>query len=158
MGHQTIDLHEGLQSTLIILGHKIRQKEIRVLKEFGSDVPVLQSTANGLNQVWTNLLDNAIDASPQKGHIGIRTWVEGADVCVAIRDDGAGISAGDAARIFEPFFTSKAIGVGTGLGLSIAHKIIVTHFGGDIQFKSQPGNTEFIVRLPQPASEAKPQS
>lgn len=158
IGHQTIDLHEGLQSTVIILGHKIRQKEIRVSKEFGSDVPVLQSTASGLNQVWTNLLDNAIDASPQKGHIGIRTWVEGTDVYVAISDDGPGISEENATRIFEPFFTSKAIGVGTGLGLSIAHKIVTTHFGGDIQFKSQPGHTEFIVRLPQPALETKPQS
>lgn len=149
VGHQTINLHEGLQSTLIILGHKIRQKEIHVSREFGSDVPVLNSIASGLNQVWTNLLDNAIDAAPQKGHIGVRTWIEGPNICVGIRDDGAGISAESAAHIFEPFFTSKAIGVGTGLGLSIANKIVRTHFGGEIDYKSEPGNTEFIVRLPQ---------
>lgn len=149
VGHQTVNLHEGLQSTLIILGHKIRQKEIHVSREFGSDVPILNSTASGLNQVWTNLLDNAIDAAPQKGHIGVRSWVEGPNICVGIRDDGAGISAENAAHIFEPFFTSKAIGVGTGLGLSIANKIIRTHFGGEIDYQSKPGNTEFIVRIPQ---------
>jgi signal transduction histidine kinase len=149
MSHQTIDLHEGLQSTLIILGHKIRQKEIHVSRQFGSDVPILSSTASGLNQVWTNLLDNAIDAAPQKGNIAVRTWVEGGNICVGIHDDGAGVSAESAAHIFEPFFTSKAVGVGTGLGLSIADKIVRTHFGGEIDYHSQPGNTEFIVRLPQ---------
>ncbi len=149
IGQQTIDVHESLQGTLVILGHKIRQKEIHVAKEFSPDLPKLQVTATGLNQVWTNLLDNAIDASPQQGHITVRTWMEGTNMCVGIRDDGPGIPEEHRPHIFEPFFTSKPVGVGTGLGLSIAHKIVKTSFGGEIRFESQPGSTEFIVQLPQ---------
>ncbi len=148
MGQQTIDLHESLQSTLIILGHKLRHKELHVSKEFSPDLPAVQLKAAGLSQVWTNLLDNAIDAAPQQGHITIRTWTEGNDIFVGIRDDGPGISEEHRPHIFEPFYTSKPVGVGTGLGLSIAYKIITLHFGGDIRFESQPGSTEFIVRLP----------
>lgn len=144
---QTIDLHESLQSALIILGYKFRQKEIHISKEFSPDLPPLQK-ASGLSQVWTNLLDNAIDAAPQGGHITIRTWAAGSDLFVGIRDDGAGISEEHQPHIFEPFFTSKPVGVGTGLGLSIAYKIITVHFGGDIRFETRPGSTEFIVRLP----------
>lgn len=150
---QTIDLHESLQSALIILGHKIRQKEIHISKEFSPNLPMLQLKASGLSQVWTNILDNAIDAAPQQGHIAIRTWVDGNDIFVGIRDDGPGISEQHRPHIFEPFFTSKPVGVGTGLGLSIAYKIITVHFGGDIRFESQPGATEFIVRLPQTESD-----
>ncbi len=145
---QTIDLHESLQSALIILGYKFRQKEIHISKEFSPDLPLLQLKASGLSQVWTNLLDNAIDAAPQQGHITIRTWAAGNDLLVGIRDDGAGILEEHQPHIFEPFFTSKPVGVGTGLGLSIAYKIITVHFGGDIRFETQPGSTEFIVRLP----------
>jgi signal transduction histidine kinase len=152
----TIDLHESLQSALIILGHKIRQKEINVSKEFSPNLPPLQLKASGLSQVWTNLLDNAIDAAPEQGHIIVRTWTEDSDVFVGIRDDGPGIPEQHQAHIFEPFFTSKAVGVGTGLGLSIAYKIITAHFDGEIRFESQPGNTEFIVRLPLQACAVTP--
>lgn len=145
---QAIDIHKSLQSALMILGHKIRHKEIQVSKVFGADVPILDSAATGLHQVWMNLLDNAVDAAPEKGHITVRTWVEGTDIFVGVRDDGAGIPAENRPHIFEPFFTSKPEGVGTGLGLSIAHKIVTKHFGGDIGFESEPGKTEFIVRLP----------
>jgi signal transduction histidine kinase len=145
---QAIDLHESLRSALIILGYKFRQKEIHIVKEFSPDLPVLQLKAGGLSQVWTNLLDNAIDAAPQHGNITIRTWTENNDIFVGIRDDGAGIPEEHQPHIFEPFFTSKPVGVGTGLGLSIAYKIISVHFGGDIRFETQPGSTEFIVRLP----------
>ena len=144
-----IDIHKSLQSALMILGHKIRHKEIQVSKMFGADVPILESAATGLYQVWMNLLDNAIDAAPQKGHITVRTWVEGSDVLVSVCDDGAGISEENRKHIFEPFFTSKPEGVGTGLGLSIAYKIATKHFGGNIRFESEPGKTEFIVRLPE---------
>jgi signal transduction histidine kinase len=147
---QSIDVHESLQSALVILGYKIRHKEIYVSREFSSDLPALQVKTGGLSQVWTNLLDNAIDAAPQKGHITIRTWMEGKDILVGIRDDGSGISEEHRPHIFEPFFTSKPVGVGTGLGLSIAYKIITLNFGGDIRFESEPGSTEFIVRLPKP--------
>ncbi len=149
-----IDIHKSLQSVLMILGHKIRHKEIQVSKVFSADVPILESAAAGLHQVWMNLLDNAVDAAPQKGHITVRTWVEGSEVFVSVRDDGAGIPAEDRRHIFEPFFTSKPEGVGTGLGLSIAYKIVTRHFGGDIRFESEPGTTEFIVRLPQHPPEA----
>ena len=141
----------------MILGHKIRHKEIQVSKVFSADVPIMESAATGLHQVWMNLLDNAVDAAPQKGHITVRTWVEGRDIFVSVLDDGVGIPAENRSRIFEPFFTSKAEGVGTGLGLSIAHKIVTTHFGGDIRFESEPGKTEFIVRLPQDAPDAAKQ-
>jgi signal transduction histidine kinase len=108
----------------------------------------MQLKASGLGQVWTNLLDNAIDAAPEGGEIRVRTWTEGEDVLVGIRDNGAGIPENVRERMFEPFFTSKPVGVGTGLGLSIAFKIVAMHFGGYIQFETQPGSTEFIVRLP----------
>jgi len=147
--HQSIDIHESLQSTLIILGYKIRQKEIQIVREFSPDLPALELKASGLSQVWTNLIDNAIDAAPQHGQIVIRTWKKDSDAFVSICDNGAGIPEEHQAHIFEPFFTSKPVGVGTGLGLSIASKIVSMHFGGDIRFESKPGNTEFIIRLPQ---------
>jgi signal transduction histidine kinase len=146
---QEIDLHESLQSTLIILGHKIRQKEIQIVKEFQPDLPKIQVKASGLSQVWTNLIDNAIDASPQGGRIVIRTRADQENIYVTICDNGAGIPEQHRAHIFEPFFTSKEVGVGTGLGLSIAHKIVAVYFGGSIRFESEPGRTEFIVQLPQ---------
>jgi signal transduction histidine kinase len=145
---QAIDIRESLQSALIILGHKIRQKEIQIIREFAEDVPPLEFKASGLSQVWTNLIDNAIDAAPQKGHITVRTWRKDQEIFVGICDDGPGIPDEHKDHIFEPFFTSKPVGVGTGLGLSIAAKIINMHFGGDIRFETQPGRTEFIVRLP----------
>jgi signal transduction histidine kinase len=142
------DLHESLQSTLIILGYKLRQKQINVVKEFNASVPQMQLKASGLGQVWTNLLDNAIDAAPEGGEIRVRTWTEGEDVLVSIQDNGAGIPEQVRERMFEPFYTSKPVGVGTGLGLSIAFKIVAMNFGGTIQFESEPGRTEFVVRLP----------
>ena len=142
------DLHESLQSTLIILGYMLRQKQLHVVKEFNASVPQMQLKASGLGQVWTNLLDNAIDAAPEGGEIRVRTWTEGEDVLVGIRDNGEGIPENIRERMFEPFFTSKPVGIGTGLGLSIAFKIVAMNFGGSIQFESQPGSTEFIVRLP----------
>ncbi|HET9087428.1 MAG TPA: ATP-binding protein [Acidobacteriaceae bacterium] len=154
-GSQSIDVHESLQSTLLILGHKFRQKAIEVTRDFSPDLPLLQVQAGGLHQVWTNLLDNAVDAVPQQGHIVLRTWMEGSEVCVSISDDGPGISAEDQLHLFEPFFTSKPAGVGTGLGLGIAKKIVTSHFGGEIRFTSQPGHTEFIVCLPQNQAVAK---
>lgn len=154
MSCQSIDIHKSLQSALMILGHKIRHKEIQVAKVFSADVPILESAATGLHQVWMNLLDNAVDAAPQRGHITVRTWVEGRDVYVGVLDDGPGIPAEHRPHIFEAFFTSKAEGLGTGLGLNIAQKIATEHFGGDIRFESEPGKTEFIVRLPLDGLEA----
>jgi signal transduction histidine kinase len=158
---QTVDINESIHATLVILAHKMREKEIAVEKDFAANLPPLQSECSGLNQIWTNILDNAIDAVGPKGRIRIRTWEEEtpADpksatakprhyLCISIADDGAGIPLESQPHIFDPFYTTKAVGVGTGLGLGIVHRI-VEQYGGTITFSSIPGNTEFRVRLPQ---------
>lgn len=144
----TVDIHDGLRSTLTILAHKLRPKDLKVDKQLAADVPVIESRGAGLTQVWTNLLDNAVDASPERGTIHIRTWVENGDIAVGIADDGQGIAEENRRRIFDPFFTTKPVGVGTGLGLDIAQRIVVGSYGGKIDFTTEPGRTEFIVRIP----------
>jgi signal transduction histidine kinase len=156
---QAVDVNESLYATLTILGHKFRQKEIVLEKDFAANLPALQCECSGLNQVWTNLLDNAIDAVPQGGHIRIHTWEEETSsdaeaarkprhyLCIAIADDGPGIPLESQPRIFDPFYTTKAVGVGTGLGLGIVQRI-TEQYGGSVTFASEPGNTEFRVRLP----------
>ncbi|QNI32178.1 cyclic nucleotide-binding domain-containing protein [Alloacidobacterium dinghuense] len=143
-----LDIHDTIQSTLTILGHKFRQKQITIEKQFNPDIPVLTTCGSGISQVWTNLLDNAIDASPEPGKITVRTWTEGEWVCVGITDQGAGIAPEHRAKVFEPFFTTKPVGIGTGLGLDIAHRVVTGHYGGQISFASEPGKTEFVVKLP----------
>jgi signal transduction histidine kinase len=145
--HQ-LDVQDSIQSTLVILGHKFRQKELMVEKMFAPSIPPLSTCGVGLSQVWTNLLDNAIDASPQKGTVTVRTWVEGDAVYIAIADKGVGIPEENKKVIFEPFFTTKPTGQGTGLGLDIVRHIVVDKFGGEINVESTPGNTEFTVKLP----------
>ncbi len=150
---QTIDINASIHATLVILGHKLREKQITLNKDFGAGLPTLQTECQGLNQIWTNLLDNAIHAAPQKGTISIRTWAEqaygrtGKDLCILISDNGPGIPAEIQPRIFDPFYTTKPVGVGTGLGLGIVYKIVES-FGGSIHFTSSPGDTEFAVRIP----------
>jgi signal transduction histidine kinase len=157
---QSVDINESIHATLVILAHKIREKQITIEKDFAPDLPVMQSECSGLNQIWTNLLDNAIDAVEQNGHIRIRTSQEenpadpsdsrskvGHSLCIAIADDGAGIPLESQPHIFDAFYTTKAVGVGTGLGLGIVQRI-VEQYGGSVTFSSQPGNTEFRVRLP----------
>jgi signal transduction histidine kinase len=146
--HHELDIHDGLESTLIILGHKLRQKELTVVRRFAANLPQISTTGSGLNQVWTNLLDNAIDAAPQKGVITLSTQLEGSRVLVGVADNGPGIAEEHKAHIFEPFFTTKPAGEGTGLGLDIVHRIVVDQFGGEIQIDSVPGRTEFLVILP----------
>ena len=143
-----VDIHESIQSTLLILGHKLRQKSLTMERDFSGDLPRVHLRAGGLNQVWTNLLDNAIDASPEGGSLSIRTWHEKETVYVAIEDHGSGISAADAQHVFEPFFTTKPVGEGTGLGLDIVHRILDIKLGGTIRFDSVPGRTVFTVGLP----------
>jgi signal transduction histidine kinase len=145
---QLVDVRDTLLSTLTILGHKFRYKQLQVDRDLPTAETKISCTGAGLTQVWTNLLDNAIDAAPEKGHIGVRLWTEGKWVCVGIRDNGPGIPKEHWEHIFEPFYTTKEAGVGTGLGLDIAHRIVVGNFHGDIRFESHPGGTEFIVRLP----------
>lgn len=143
---QEVDVHEGIDSTLTILNHKLKQGMI-VKREYG-DLPRICAYGPQLNQVWTNLIDNAIDATGGKGHVWIRTSQEGDHVLVEIADDGVGIPPDIQSRIFEQFFTTKAVGKGTGLGLDIARRIIAGQHKGEIHFNSQPGHTYFQVRLP----------
>lgn len=149
-----VDVNESIHATLVILGHKLREKQIVVEKDLAAGLPGVTSMCTGLNQIWTNLLDNAIDAVSQGGRVRVKTWMEtrspgapGVDLCVLIGDNGTGIPVEAQPHIFDPFFTTKEVGVGTGLGLGIVHRI-VEQFGGVIRFTSEPGNTEFLVRLP----------
>jgi signal transduction histidine kinase len=153
---QKINVNDSIHATMVILAHKMREKEIVVEKEFGADLPLLSSACSGVNQIWTNLLDNAIDAVPQGGRIGVRTWMEkvGAaasrtrtDLCISVTDNGSGIPLEIQEHIFDPFYTTKAVGVGTGLGLGIIHRI-VEQFDGTIRFSSDQNGTTFVVRLP----------
>jgi signal transduction histidine kinase len=146
-------LHEGINNTLLILNHKLKIKQINVVKEYDEGIPLVAAYGSELNQVWTNLIDNAIDAVPQGGTITIRTYVDNtcidtSTVAVAISDNGTGIPKELQGRIFEPFFTTKGVGKGTGLGLEIAHRIIVSQHKGDIELVSEPGHTTFTVYVP----------
>jgi signal transduction histidine kinase len=145
---ELLDVHESLRSAMVILLHKIKGKGIQLRKELDPALPALQDAGAGLGQVWTNLLDNAIDASPEGGTITVRTWAEGDRVFVGIADQGPGISPEDQKHIFEPFFTTKAAGQGTGLGLEIVRRIVETQMEGEIRLQTEPGATEFIVELP----------
>jgi signal transduction histidine kinase len=143
-----LDVHESLQSTLTILGHKLRIKQIKVEKKFDASPSVIETRGSALSQVWTNLIDNAADASPNNGAIEIRTWTEPEWLVVSIGDQGPGIPEDVRPHIFEAFFTTKPQGSGTGLGLDIVHRIVTQKFDGRIDIESQPGDTRFIVRLP----------
>lgn len=150
---QSIDINQSIHATLVILAHKLREKQITIEKSFGANLPPLKADCLGVNQVWTNLLDNAIDAAPPDGRIRLSTWAETngekQEICILVEDNGAGIPLDCQAHIFDPFFTTKSVGVGTGLGLGIVYRI-VEQCGGSIHFASTPGSTEFVVRLPAP--------
>ncbi len=148
---QEIDIHEGIEDTLTMMAYKLRDKHITVEKQYGRDLPRITAYGSELNQVWTNLIDNAIDAMSEahgKGTLALHTWADGENVWVEIADDGPGIPEDIQSRIFEPFFTTKAVGKGTGLGLDIAHRVIVSRHRGEIKLTSQPGATRFQIRLP----------
>jgi signal transduction histidine kinase len=145
---RVVDVHESIHSTLLILGHKMRQKSLTIEREFGKNIPPIHLRSGGLNQVWTNLLDNAIDASPEHGELRVKTWNDDTSVYVSIEDHGTGIAAVDAPHVFEPFYTTKPAGEGTGLGLDIVHRILTMKLGGSIRFESVPGKTVFTVALP----------
>jgi signal transduction histidine kinase len=144
---QEVDLHRGLESTLLILKHKLRAKHITVERDFAADLPTVTAKGSDLNQVWTNLIDNAVDAMTERGTLKIRTKREPMDVMIEIRDNGAGIPEHLRTRIFEPFFTTKSVGEGTGLGLDTVARIVRQH-RGNIRVESKPGDTCFQVRLP----------
>lgn len=144
---QNIDVHEGLDSTLVMLRSKLK-KGIAVHREYAGDLPAIEAYGSELNQVWTNIIDNAAAAMNGQGEITLRTRREGEWVIVEITDNGPGIPDEIQSRIFDPFFTTKAPGEGTGLGLNISHNIIVQKHKGKISVTSAPGKTSFQVRLP----------
>ncbi len=151
-----LDVHDSLQSTLTILGHKLRLKQIQIEKRFAASPSTIKTRGYALSQVWTNLIDNATDASPEGAKIEIATWSEPGQLVVCIGDHGSGIETDILPHIFEPFFTTKPQGSGTGLGLEIVHRIITQKFGGTINVESKPGDTRFIVRLPTNAPGSDP--
>ncbi|UCC74384.1 MAG: PAS domain S-box protein, partial [Gemmatimonadota bacterium] len=144
---QYVDIHDGLEDTLTILGHKLK-RGFGVVKQYDRTLPRVQVQGSELNQVWTNLIDNAIGAMGERGTITIRTYRDGEHLVVEIADDGPGIPEKIRSRIFDPFFTTKGVGEGTGLGLDVARRIVTARCGGQIDFSSQPGDTVFRVRLP----------
>ena len=144
---QTIDVTEGIESTLVMLGHKLRDG-VEVIREYGADVPQIDAFAGELNQVWTNLIDNAVDAMDGAGTLQIMTRTDGDRIVVEFTDTGRGMPTEVAARVFEPFYTTKDVGKGTGLGLDIAQRIVAEHHGGTITITSRPGRTTLQVRLP----------
>ncbi|MCC3156183.1 histidine kinase [Hymenobacter sp. 15J16-1T3B] len=147
-GFVPTDLHGGLDSTLALLSYPLRQHRIRVVRDYAQGLLSIQGQPGALNQVWTNLLDNAIDALPATGGtITLRTRRSGEYAQVCVEDDGPGIPADVLPHIFEPFFTTKPMGEGTGMGLDIARRIVLSH-GGRVNVSSQPGRTEFCVWLP----------
>ncbi|HEV7162327.1 MAG TPA: ATP-binding protein [Solirubrobacteraceae bacterium] len=142
------DIHEGLETTLTVLGHKLKHTEIELVRNYDRTLPKLTVNGGELNQVWTNLLDNAIQALGERGTITISTALEGPCVRVDVADDGPGIPDELRERIFEPFFTTKDVGQGTGLGLDTARRIVVERHRGSIDVESEPGRTVFHVWLP----------
>jgi len=142
-----VDVHDGLENTLIIMQHKLK-KGVAVKREYSSNLPRIEAYASELNQVWTNIIDNAIDAMNGRGEIKIKTYEQDNRVIVEITDNGPGIPEDIQLRIFEPFFTTKAPGHGTGLGLHISHDIVVNRHRGQLLVESKPGETKFRVMLP----------
>jgi len=143
---QSVNLHEGLDNTLIILRSKLKQG-VTVHRQYDPDLPIIQAYGGELNQVWTNLLDNAIDAMNGQGEIILRTRHDAQWAIVEVEDNGPGIPEEIQPKLFDPFFTTKPPGQGTGLGLNISHNIVQKH-GGRIEVFSRPGQTRFRVSLP----------
>ncbi len=149
---QEIDVHSGIENTLTILAFKLRKNNVTIVREYGKELPNICAYGSELNQAWTNILDNAIDAlSEQSGErrITIGTHSIADSVIVTITDNGPGIPAAIQSRIYEPFFTTKEVGKGTGLGMDITYRIIVKRHHGDINVVSRPGETRFEIRLPE---------
>ena len=144
---QTVDVHAGLESTLALLAHKLRQKQVEIVRDYDDGLPTVEASGSELNQVWTNLIDNAVDALGEGGRLTLRTGRQGARLSIEIGDDGPGVPADLQARIFDAFFTTKPVGRGTGLGLDIAQRIVLRNHG-ELRLESRPGDTRFLVLLP----------
>jgi len=145
--HQQTDLHAGLDATLVMLSAKI-PPGVTVVKEYDRNLPEVPAYAGELNQVWTNLIVNALDAMGEEGRLTLRTHRDGECAVVEVADTGPGIPEELRNRVFEPFFTTKPVGQGTGLGLDVSYRIVVKRHGGDLRVTSRPGDTRFQVLLP----------
>jgi signal transduction histidine kinase len=156
---QHIDVTDGIENTLVMLGHRLREG-VTVVRQYGGDVPGIDANAGELNQVWTNLIDNALDAMDGAGTLRVATRADGNHVVVEIGDTGPGMPPQVADRAFEAFYTTKDVGRGTGLGLDIARRIVEERHGGTITIDSQPGQTVLRVRIPvrQPDRMGRPTS
>lgn len=149
---EEVDIREGIENTLTMLGHKLKKGDVEVIRDYDPDPPPISAYGRELNLVWTNLIDKAIDAvSGGDGKVGGQVWIratwENGRVLVEISDDGSGIPEELMARVFEPFFTTKEDGSGVGLGLDVARRALERH-GGEIRTVSKPGETRMEVRLP----------
>jgi signal transduction histidine kinase len=142
-----VDIPAGLADTVALLGGKARSKSLAISLHVGTDLPNIYGLSTEINQIWMNLIDNAIDAAPENGHVTVTATHEGPAVVVRVVDDGPGIPPDIKENIFDPFFTTKPVGEGTGLGLDIVRRIVRWH-NGEIEVTSEPGRTEFLVRLP----------
>ncbi|WP_409330944.1 ATP-binding protein [Trujillonella humicola] len=145
--HQATDLHLGLDATLTVMSGKIAPG-VTVVKDYDRSLPPVPAYAGELNQVWTNLIHNALDAMAGSGTLTLRTARDGDRALVEIGDTGPGVPEALRRRVFEPFFTTKPVGQGTGLGLDVSWRIVVNRHGGDLRLESRPGDTRFQVRLP----------
>jgi signal transduction histidine kinase len=143
-----VDLHEGLDTTVAVLAHKLKHTKISIARDYDRTIPKVTVRGSELNQVWTNLIDNAIDALGERGTIAIRTYHDGACAFVDVTDDGPGIPPEIGDRVFDSFFTTKDVGQGTGLGLATARRIVVDRHNGSLTVHSGPGETTFHVSLP----------
>jgi signal transduction histidine kinase len=144
---ESVEISPGLLDTVALLDGKARKKSVAISVDIPQDFPSIRGYAVEINQIWMNLLDNAIDAAPDHGHITVAGILEGADALVTVVDDGPGIPPENLESIFDPFFTTKPVGEGTGFGLDIVRRIVHSH-NGNITVDSRPGHTEFRVRLP----------
>jgi signal transduction histidine kinase len=147
--YRYVDVHEGLDATLVMFGRKLGDGGgVKMVKDYDRSLPQIPAYPAELNQVWTNIIDNAIDAMNCKGTLTVRTHLDDTCVVVEIGDTGPGIPPEIRQRIFEPFFTTKAVGKGTGLGLDVSYRVVVSRHHGDIRVESEPGATTFRVLLP----------
>ncbi len=146
MPEQEVDIHLGLEDTLIMLRHRLK-RGVEVVRDYDRTLPLICARGSELNQIWTNLISNAVDAMNENGKLCVRTAREPSCAVVEITDNGPGIPAELQPRIFEPFFTTKPVGDGTGLGLDTVYRIVKNHHG-NVSFESRPGETRFTVRIP----------
>jgi signal transduction histidine kinase len=144
---QPTNIHKDIDNTLTLLGYKLREKNITIHKTYCKDLVDIPAYVGELNQVWTNIIDNAIYAVDKNGELTIETTCDDKNVKVKIIDNGAGIPKENISRIFDPFFTTKKVGQGTGIGLDLVNRI-VKHHNGEIKVQSEPGRTQFMICIP----------